>query len=59
MPVTTEETEMTATPVSSGNLEITVSRVEVLRELTAAQSVVERKTTIPILSNFLFEAAAG
>jgi DNA polymerase-3 subunit beta len=28
-----------------------------LRELTAAQSVVERKTTIPILSNFLFEAA--
>jgi DNA polymerase-3 subunit beta len=31
--------------------------VELLRELTAAQSVVERKTTIPILSNFLFEAA--
>jgi DNA polymerase-3 subunit beta len=27
-----------------------------LRELTAAQSVVERKTTIPILSNFLLEA---
>ena len=43
-----------AAPV--GNLEITVSRVELLRELTAAQSVVERKTTIPILSNFLFEA---
>ena len=40
----------------TGNLEITVSRVELLRELTAAQSVVERKTTIPILSNFLFEA---
>ena len=39
-----------------GNLEITVSRSELLRELTAAQSVVERKTTIPILSNFLFEA---
>ena len=44
---------------STGNLEITVSRVELLRELTAAQSVVERKTTIPILSNFLFEASAG
>ncbi len=40
----------------SGNLDITVSRAELLRELTAAQSVVERKTTIPILSNFLFEA---
>ncbi len=44
----------TAAPI--GNLEITVSRAELLRELTAAQSVVERKTTIPILSNFLFEA---
>ena len=40
----------------TGNLEITVSRAELLRELTAAQTVVERKTTIPILSNFLFEA---
>jgi len=45
----------TAAPI--GNLEITVSRAELLRELTAAQSVVERKTTIPILSNFLFEAS--
>src|SRR5580658_2851123 len=51
------ETNTTATtPVPAGNLEITVSRAELLRELTAAQSVVERKTTIPILSNFLFEA---
>lgn len=41
----------------SGAMEITVSRQELLRELTATQSVVERKTTIPILSNFLFEAA--
>ncbi len=48
-------TAAAATP--SGNLEITVSRAELLRELTAAQSVVERKTTIPILSNFLFEAS--
>jgi len=45
---------MTSAP--TGNLEITISRAELLRELTAAQSVVERKTTIPILSNFLFEA---
>jgi DNA polymerase-3 subunit beta len=43
----------------TGNLEISVSRAELLRELTAAQSVVERKTTIPILSNFLFEATVG
>src|ERR1700759_2808769 len=38
-------------------MEISVSRQELLRELTATQSVVERKTTIPILSNFLLEAA--
>ncbi len=49
--------ETTTTIAPTGNLEITVSRAELLRELTAAQSVVERKTTIPILSNFLFEAA--
>ena len=47
---------MTTAAAPTGNLEITVSRAELLRELTAAQSVVERKTTIPILSNFLFEA---
>jgi DNA polymerase-3 subunit beta len=50
-----QEPEMTTT-APTGNLDITVSRAELLRELTAAQSVVERKTTIPILSNFLFEA---
>ena len=38
-------------------MEITVSKFELLKELTATQGVVERKTTIPILSNFLFEAA--
>ena len=37
-------------------MEITVSRQELVKELTATQSVVERKTTIPILSNFLIEA---
>ena len=59
-----EDAALTSAPTPSstpaaapiGNLEITVSRAELLRELTAAQSVVERKTTIPILSNFLFEA---
>ena len=38
-------------------MDITVSRSELLKELTATQGVVERKTTIPILSNYLFEAA--
>jgi DNA polymerase-3 subunit beta len=38
-------------------MEITVSKFDLLKELTATSGVVERKTTIPILSNFLFEAA--
>jgi len=59
MSVTTESTATIATTAPTGNLDITVSRAELLRELTAAQSVVERKTTIPILSNFLFEATQG
>ena len=46
-----------APAVSSTTMEITVSKFELLRELTATQGVVERKTTIPILSNYLFEAA--
>jgi DNA polymerase-3 subunit beta len=55
--IETVSTSPVPEPVATGNLEITVSRAELLRELTAAQSVVERKTTIPILSNFLFEAS--
>jgi DNA polymerase-3 subunit beta len=43
--------------IQSTAMEISVSKFELLRELTATQGVVERKTTIPILSNFLFEAA--
>ena len=42
--------------VQGATMEIGVSRQDLLRELTATQSVVERKTTIPILSNFLVEA---
>src|SRR5579864_3343753 len=38
-------------------MEISVSKFDLLKELTATQGVVERKTTIPILSNFLFEAS--
>jgi DNA polymerase-3 subunit beta len=32
-------------------MEITISKFELLRELTATQGVVERKTTIPILAS--------
>jgi DNA polymerase III subunit beta len=47
----------TIAPVTgTATMEITVSKFELLRELTATQGVVERKTTIPILSNYLFEA---
>jgi DNA polymerase-3 subunit beta len=46
-----------AVAVTSTTMEITVSKSELLRELTATQGVVERKTTIPILSNYLFETA--
>src|SRR5580700_6178920 len=48
-----------ATGTAVGAMEITVSKFELLKELTATQGVVERKTTIPILSNYLFEAADG
>jgi DNA polymerase-3 subunit beta len=54
MPSVQTETEK---PTAQGAaMEITVSRQDLLKELTATQSVVERKTTIPILSNFLLEA---
>jgi DNA polymerase III subunit beta len=54
MPISESEVEK---PVAQGAaMEITVSRQDLVRELTATQSVVERKTTIPILSNFLLEA---
>src|ERR1700719_3354292 len=47
-----------AVAATSTTMEITVSKSELLRELTATQGVVERKTPIPIRSNYLFEAAA-
>ncbi len=50
------ETEVENPAAQGAAMEITVSRQELVRELTATQSVVERKTTIPILSNFLLEA---
>src|SRR6266849_800466 len=41
---------------AGATMEITIAKSELLKELTATQGVVERKTTIPILANFLFEA---
>ena len=49
--------EVAPAAAATTTMEITVSKFELLRELTATQGVVERKTTIPILSNYLFEAA--
>ena len=57
MPTTATGTESVATETRGASMEISVSKADLLRELTATQGVVERKTTIPILSNFLFEAA--
>ncbi len=40
-------------------MEFTVSKADLVRELGLSQGVVEKKTTIPILSNILLEAADG
>jgi DNA polymerase-3 subunit beta len=52
----TMETAVEKPAAQGATMEITVSRQDLVKELTATQSVVERKTTIPILSNFLIEA---
>ena len=38
-------------------MEFTISRADLVRELNLSQGVVEKKTTIPILSNVLIEAS--
>src|SRR5271154_1101462 len=40
-------------------MEFTVSKNDLVRELNLSQGVVEKKTTIPILSNVLIEAMDG
>ena len=52
----TIETDLEKPVAQGAAMEISVSRQDLVKELTATQSVVERKTTIPILSNFLIEA---
>ncbi len=41
------ETEVEKPAAQGAAMEITVSRQDLVKELTATQSVVERKTTIP------------
>ena len=48
-----EEAEAVKPAAQGAEIDFTVSRQDLVKELTATQSVVERKTTIPILSNFL------
>jgi len=43
-------------PESAG-LEIQIAKGDLLKELSVTQGVVERKSTVPILSSFLFETA--
>lgn len=45
-------------PESPG-LEIQIEKSELLKELSVTQGVVERKSTVPILSSFLFETAGS
>ena len=40
-------------------MELTVKKTDLVRELGLGQGVVEKKTTIPVLSNVLLEAAGG
>ena len=47
------------TPQKSTLFEVSVSKQELIQELQMAQGVTERKTTIPILSNFLLKAETG
>ncbi|MEC8462794.1 MAG: DNA polymerase III subunit beta, partial [Pseudomonadota bacterium] len=40
-------------------MQFTIERSTLLRSLTHVQGVVERRTTIPILSNVLLQASGG
>src|SRR5437899_5235742 len=51
--------EAIASATGTTTMEITVSKFELLRELSATQGVVERKTTFLILTNYLFEAGGA
>ena len=50
------QAEAAAGSTEGAAMEISVGRKDLLNELSAIQAVIERKTTIPILSNLLMEA---
>src|SRR3954468_20462218 len=52
----TAETIDRKTAKGTSAMEFTVSKSDLVRELNLSQGVVEKKTTIPILSNVLLEA---
>ena len=56
MSTTVLQAEAAAHSTEGAAMEIAVSRKDLLNELSAIQAVIERKTTIPILSNLLMEA---
>src|SRR5271156_5237237 len=49
----------TKTREGTETMEFSVKKYDLLEELEMTQGVVERKTTIPILSNLLFEGQGG
>src|SRR5271154_6629639 len=56
MPEATASARSTQEEKGTGPMEFSVKKFDLLEELLLTQGVVERKTTIPILSNLLFEA---
>ncbi len=56
MSTTLLQAEAAAGSTEGAAMEISVGRKDLLNELSAIQAVIERKTTIPILSNLLMEA---
>ena len=43
----------------SPSMEITIQKSDLLKELSVTQGIVERKSTVPILGSFLFEATGN
>lgn len=52
---------MSSTPINapSTGMEITIDRSDLLAELAVTQGIADRKSTVPILSNFLFETSGN
>ncbi|HXZ11549.1 MAG TPA: DNA polymerase III subunit beta [Candidatus Sulfotelmatobacter sp.] len=59
MPEATASARATQEEKGTGPMEFSVKKFDLLEELELTQGVVERKTTIPILSNILCEAHAS